>query len=84
LQGFEESRETQQISAQPAITRNVEYQISKEERGIASRDTRVEMWRNILQQLMAVDIANLTPLQALNLLNEMQVKVNESRGHVVG
>jgi hypothetical protein len=37
--------------------------------------TLVETWRSILQQLMTVDIANMTPLQALNLLNEMQVMV---------
>lgn len=66
LQGLEESRETTQIS-------NVKYQISNEER--ATYDARVEMWRGILQQLMAVDIANMTPLQALNLLNEMQAQV---------
>jgi hypothetical protein len=40
-------------------------------------DARVEMWRSILQQLMAADIANMTPLQALNLLNELQVAVKE-------
>jgi hypothetical protein len=33
---------------------------------------------------MAVDIANMTPLQALNLLNEMQVKVRESDSRAVG
>jgi DNA mismatch repair protein MutS len=77
LQGLEESRETQQIS-------NVRYQISKEEPAVAPRDARIEMWRGILQQLMAMDIANMTPLQALNVLNEMQVKVKESGGRVVG
>ena len=44
----------------------------------------MEMWRGILQQLMAADIVNMTPLQALNLLNEMQVKVKESNSRVVG
>jgi len=47
-------------------------------------DARVETWRSILQQLIAVDIANMTPLQALNLLNEMQVMVKESGGRLVG
>ena len=66
LQGLEESRGAGQIS-------NVKYQISKEEHAVY--DARVEMWRSILQQLVAVDIANMTPLQALNLLNEMQAEV---------
>jgi DNA mismatch repair protein MutS len=48
----------------------------REERAVY--DVRVETWRNVLQQLMAVDIANMTPLQALNLLNEIQVRVKES------
>ena len=47
-------------------------------------DARIETWRAILQQLMAVDIANMTPLQALNLLNEMQVMVKESGGRAIG
>ena len=51
-----------------------EHGLVREERG-GLHDARVEAWRGILQQLMAVDIANMTPLQALNLLNEMQVKV---------
>jgi hypothetical protein len=33
---------------------------------------------------MAVDIANMTPLQALNLLNEMQVIVKESGSRAAG
>lgn len=51
-----------------------------EERGLVREerqvyDARIKVWRSILQQLVAVDIANMTPLQALNLLNEMQVMV---------
>jgi DNA mismatch repair protein MutS len=51
-----------------------------EERGLVREegqvyDARIEVWRSMLKQLMAVDIANMTPLQALNLLNEMQVMV---------
>jgi DNA mismatch repair protein MutS len=41
-------------------------------------DARIEIWRGILQQLMAVDIGNITPIQALNLLNEMQIRVKRS------
>ncbi len=40
-------------------------------------DARIDMWRSILQQLMVVDIANMTPLQALNVLNEMQARVRD-------
>jgi hypothetical protein len=54
--------------------------LAVEERGLVREerqvyDSRIEVWRGILQQLVAVDIANMTPLQALNLLNEMQVMV---------
>jgi DNA mismatch repair protein MutS len=48
----------------------------REER--AEYDARIEVWRGILQQLLAIDIANMTPLQALNLLSEMQMVVKES------
>ena len=48
----------------------------KEER--SEYDARIDVWRNILQQLIAIDIANMTPLQALNVLNEMQNMVKES------
>jgi DNA mismatch repair protein MutS len=40
-------------------------------------DARIDLWRGILQQLLAIDIANMTPLQALNVLNEMQLIVKE-------
>jgi DNA mismatch repair protein MutS len=77
LQGLEESREMQQIS-NVKLPKKGDYQILKEEPAAAPRDARIEIWRGILQQLMAVDIANMTPLQALNLLNEIQAKVKES------
>jgi hypothetical protein len=47
-------------------------------------DARIEVWRGILQQLLAIDIANMTPLQALNVLNEMQRVVKESSSQIVG
>jgi DNA mismatch repair protein MutS len=59
-----------------------EQALVREERALY--DARIETWRNIFQQLMDVDIANMTPLQALNLLNEMQMTVKESSGRVVG
>ncbi len=42
-------------------------------------DARVEMWREVLRQVEGVDIANLTPVQALNLLNELQLKIKASQ-----
>ena len=53
----------------------------REER--AEYDARIDLWRGILQQLLTIDIANMTPLQALNVLNEMQLIVKESGSHVV-
>jgi DNA mismatch repair protein MutS len=83
LQGLEESREPREISnVNPPKRRGAGYQISKEERDVY--DARIETWRSILQQLMAVDIANMTPLQALNLLNEIQMMVKESGSRVAG
>jgi hypothetical protein len=38
-------------------------------------DARIETWREVLRQIADVDIANMTPVQALNLLNEMQIKI---------
>jgi DNA mismatch repair protein MutS len=36
---------------------------------------RAALWREVLRQIAEVDIANLTPVQALNLLNDMQVRL---------
>ncbi len=85
LQGLEESR---QVDREQVNRETEERALSVDERGIveeehAMYDARVETWRGVLQQLMAVDIANMTPLQALNLLNEMQVKVKESNSQIV-
>ncbi len=88
LQGLEESRGTDEAtraSGQGDTRQRTGGQGDKEtgaveERGLVREerdvyDTRIEVWRSMLKQLMAVDIANITPLQALNLLNEMQVMV---------
>jgi DNA mismatch repair protein MutS len=40
-------------------------------------DARVEAWRTVLRELSDADIANMTPVQALVLLNELQVRVKE-------
>ncbi len=95
LHRLEESRETTndrpqtadhrpQIvsSGQSSVVGGQEEAAMREER--VEYDARIEVWRGILQQLMAVDIANLTPLQALNLLNAMQVKVKESGSRAEG
>jgi DNA mismatch repair protein MutS len=49
----------------------------REER--AEYNARIDVWRGILQQLIAIDIANMTPLQALNMLNEIQARVKRSQ-----
>ncbi len=85
LERLEESRDTDRVTRRQGdkVTLAVdEHGLVREER--AMYDARVETWRSILQQLIAVDIANMTPLQALNLLNEMQVMVKESGGRLVG
>ena len=46
-------------------------------------DARAAMWRDVLRQIADADIANMTPVQALNLLNEMQMRVKESDGRIV-
>jgi DNA mismatch repair protein MutS len=85
LQGLEIDREgnkeTREQADKAALAVD-EYAVARDERAVY--DARIKAWRSILQQLMAVDIANMTPLQALNLLNEMQVKVKESGSRVVG
>jgi hypothetical protein len=47
-------------------------------------DARVEIWRAVLRQIADADIANMTPLQALNLLNEMQMQVRSLGDWVIG
>ncbi|MBI4788600.1 MAG: DNA mismatch repair protein MutS [Chloroflexi bacterium] len=38
-------------------------------------DARAAMWREVLRQIADADIANMTPVQALNLLNELQLGI---------
>lgn len=40
-------------------------------------DERAHAWRSILHQLTTADIANLTPVQALVLLNELQIQLKQ-------
>jgi DNA mismatch repair protein MutS len=76
---LEESRSTTddrpQTSGQSSMVRGHD-ELMREER--AEYDARIDVWRGILQQLLAIDIANMTPLQALNVLNELQMVVKES------
>ena len=51
------------------------YTIAREAR--AAYDTRVDVWRNVLREISDADIANMTPVQALVLLNEIQVRIKE-------
>lgn len=43
-----------------------------------------EAWRDVLRELSDADIANMTPVQALVLLNEMQARIKELDGRMVG
>ena len=79
LAKLEESRESDKVTDQDDrgdMFIRVERAVMHEER--AEYDARIDVWRGILQQLLAIDIANMTPLQALNVLNEMQLIVKES------
>ncbi len=88
LQGLEVNRQVSD-NGPPAADRSLpsaaggrdERALVREERALY--DARIEIWRNIFQQLMDVDIANMTPLQALNLLNEIQLELKESNSRIV-
>ncbi len=70
-----EERRTTENQAQSAL-RDMRYAIMREEKSLY--DARVETWRNVLRELSDADIANMTPVQALVLLNELQMRVKES------
>jgi DNA mismatch repair protein MutS len=55
--------------------RDTQYAIAREERAVY--DARVEAWRKVLREISDADIANLTPVQALVLLNEIQMRIKE-------
>ncbi len=81
LAKLEESRESSVDSQQSTVNSN-QYSLSsvQNERAMAHEehsvyDARAEMWREVLRQIADVDIANMTPVQALNLLNAMQIKI---------
>jgi DNA mismatch repair protein MutS len=76
-EGRTEGRRDSPTALQPS-----ERTVMHEER--AEYDARIDVWRGILQQLLAIDIANMTPLQALNVLNEIQLAVKEPGSQIVG
>ncbi len=88
LRGLEKSRESSVDSQQSTVGSN-QYSVSSvqsantvvhEDRAIY--DTRAEMWRAVLRQIADADIANMTPVQALNVLNVLQIKI-KAEGQVV-
>lgn len=62
--------ETALVEPEPGIVR--------ESRG--AYDARVEAWRAVLRELSEADIANMTPVQALVLLNELQQRIGALEG----
>lgn len=81
LRGLEESREstvdsrqTTDSGLQSSTSYATHSQLVAREAN-AVYDARAEMWREVLRQIADVDIANMTPVQALNLLNAMQIKI---------
>jgi hypothetical protein len=48
--------------------------IAREEKGLY--DARAAEWREVLRELSGADIANMTPVQALVLLNELQQRIS--------
>jgi DNA mismatch repair protein MutS len=91
LSDLEVSREGNGVASPDmgALSNREEYGITAEPHALmreehALYDARVETWRNIFRELAEVDIANMTPVQALNLLNELQMRVKESDGHRAG
>ncbi len=63
-------------------TSDMRYAIAREEKSLY--DARVAAWREVLRELSDADIANMTPVQALVLLNEMQARIKELDGRIVG
>jgi DNA mismatch repair protein MutS len=54
---------------------DVQFAITREERAVY--DARAEAWRNVLREISDADIANMTPVQALVLLNQVQIKLSQ-------
>ncbi len=88
LRGLEESRQT---ADERRRTADSEHEIGSQSSAVSGQheyalvgaihesparyDVRVATWRNIFRELSDVDVANMTPVQALNLLNELQMRV---------
>ncbi len=92
LRNLEETRETTDDGRRTAdgdvaflAEREIAVPLSavvREERAVY--DARAEAWRDVLRELSDVDIANMTPVQALVLLNELQQQLSalESRANL--
>jgi DNA mismatch repair protein MutS len=61
---------------QDSVLNAQHFEIVQEERAVYA--ARREAWREVLRELAQVDVANLTPVQALVLLNEVQVRIKQS------
>ncbi len=57
------------------IQSDTRYAIAREARTMY--DARIAAWRNVLGEISDADIANMTPVQALVLLNELQIRIKE-------
>jgi DNA mismatch repair protein MutS len=57
------------------ISARTESAVAREDRALY--DARLETWRSILRELSDADVANLTPVQALVLLNDLQLRINQ-------
>jgi DNA mismatch repair ATPase MutS len=66
------------ISDSPSAIRDTPSAIVRESQALY--DARVNAWREVLRELSDADIANMTPVQALVLLNELQGRVNALEG----
>lgn len=59
--------------AAPYAIRDMQSAVVREKPAIY--DARIEAWREVLHELSKADIANMTPLQALVLLNKLQQQI---------
>ncbi len=77
-ESVENVRRNVRADESPYAIRDTRYAIAREEKSLY--DARVEAWRAVLRELSDADIANMTPVQALVLLNEMQQRISALEG----
>ncbi|MBI1802792.1 MAG: DNA mismatch repair protein MutS [Chloroflexi bacterium] len=83
LRGLEQSREPSAAQADAAAQQQrpeaqTALAVVREERALY--EARRALWRAILRELAQVDVANMTPVQALVLLNEVKLKLSADAG----